>query len=734
MVSENIAYVNTLHTFDELMDVVSNYIFSQSNRDLIIKAYEYSKNKHEGQTRRSGEPYIHHLIEVGYILATLQAGPSTIIAGILHDVIEDTDTSIEEIGTLFGDDIMMIVDSLTKIQRMKLSHRPRSELAAEDHRKIFLGMAKDIRVIIIKLADRLHNMRTIEFLPPDRQAIMAKETLEVYSPIAHRLGIGNIKNELENLSLKYLHPEKYNEINRLLDEKTRYRTKSLESLKKRIADILFDLKIPFEIVSRIKSVYSIYKKIYLKQKNFDQIYDVLALRIITANELNCYEILGLIHATFKPLPGRFKDYIAVPKPNMYQSLHTCIISGDGNIYEIQIRTEQMNEVAESGIAAHWKYKEGKAYNPKAEQKEIEEKLHWFRDFVALSDENSDEEAQEYIDSLKRDIFESSVYIFTPKGKVVDLPNGSTPLDFAYKIHTRVAEQAIGATVNNILVPLNTVLKSGDVVEIRTSTSSKGPNEGWLKIVATSNAKSHIKKFLMKKNADFTRDDKIAKGRISLLDAFKELGFTENEMLEKINNKKFLDNYGADSIDDLYLLISSRNPSPGGVIEKLNLKKKVEAYKLAKNAGLYKGCPVNVGNIGSVAVNLGHCCTPIPGDDIKGYITRGKGITIHRVTCPNIANETNRLIDVTWREDLQLENYPVDIELISLDRPLLLNDVMSILSQNRIPCTYISAKLHITTSTTTISATINVSDANKLNNIFNILLNINGVLEVNRVIH
>ena len=463
---------NTLHTFEEVQEKYFVYITNKESRKKILEAYEFAKEKHKHQYRKSGEPYIHHLIEVAYILADLQCGPSTLVAGLLHDVVEDTNTSLDDIREMFGEDVTMIVDSLTKIQRMKLSHRKEEDFVAEDHRKIFLGMAKDVRVILIKLADRLHNMRTLDSLSKERQHALAKETLEVFVPIAHRLGINTIKSELEDLSLKYLEPEKYNEITRLLDERTKNRAKSLESLQKRIADILFEHKIPFTISSRVKSIYSIYRKMYQKNHKFDEIYDVLALRIITDSELRCYEILGIIHATYSPIPGRFKDYIAMPKPNMYQSLHTSIISGDGNVFEVQIRTKEMDEVAEGGVAAHWRYKEGSNYNPKAEQKEIESKLHWLRDLVTLSEEDYD--AKEYMNSLSHDIFEANVYVFTPMGKVVDLPAGATPLDFAYKIHTRVGDQAVGAIVNGTMVSLNTVLKTGDVVEIKTQKDSE-PN-------------------------------------------------------------------------------------------------------------------------------------------------------------------------------------------------------------------------------------------------------------------
>lgn len=724
-----------LHSYSELEEAFFPYISDPKSRQMIKEAYEMAKKYHEGQMRKSGEDYIHHLLEVGYILAKLQAGPATIAAGFLHDVVEDTDATFEEVQSKFGEDVSKIVESLTKIQRMKLSHRDYEDFEAEDHRKIFLGMAKDVRVIIIKLADRLHNMRTLSSLPNNRQIALSRETLEVFVPIAHRLGINTIKSELEDLSLKYLEPDKYELISNLLDKKTKNRTKSLDSLKKRIADILFEGKIPFQMESRVKTIYSIYKKIYKKGYNFDDIFDVLAIRVITETELNCYEILGIIHATFKPIPGRFKDYIAVPKPNMYQSLHTSIVSGDGNIFEIQIRTKRMDEIAETGIAAHWRYKEGSNYNAKEEQRQIEEKLHWFRDFVNISNEQ-DGDAKEYMDTLSKDIFEANVYVFTPKGKVIDLPIGSTPIDFAYRVHTKVGDSAVGALVNGSLVSLGTVLKTGDVVEIRTSNASPGPNEGWLKIVRTSQARSHIKKFLLKKNAELLKDERIAKGKQSAIDAFKDRGVEEQEMMTLLSAQSVLNNYHVKDIDELFAALYSKNPTPSAVIDFLNIKRKPTIFKLDKGP-LQKDddhIPVFVSGAGKIAITLGSCCTPIPGDDIVGYITKGKGVTVHRVTCPNIANEKARLIDVFWREAEHLETYPVDIKIESADRTNLLIDIMSTFSANKVSVSTITAKLHPQTMNTTVSATIFVSDAKRLTDIFNIILNISSVYEVTRVIH
>ena len=725
-----------MHTFSDVKEIYFAYIHDEKDRKMIENAYNFVKKKHDGIFRKSGEPYLQHLIEVAYIVASLQGGPTTIAAAFLHDVVEDTDTSIEDIKRMFGEDCARIVDALTKIQRLKLSHRTEEEFAAEDHKKIFLGMAKDVRVIIIKLADRLHNMRTVKALRPERQHALAKETLEVFAPIAHRLGIYRIESELEDLSLEIEKPAEYKMIATELDQKIKNRTRALNNLKKKIADILIAQNIKFEIESRIKSIYSIYKKMYLKGHTFDEIYDFLALRIITETELNCYEILGLIHANFKPIPGRFKDYIAMPKPNMYQSLHTSIIAGDGNIFEVQIRTKEMDEIAETGVAAHWRYKEGTHYSPKQEQHEIEEKLHWFRDFLHINHQTQDKSATEYMESLSKDIFEANVYVFTPKGKVIDLPNGSTPLDLAYKIHTKVGDSAVGALVNNNLVPLNTVLKTGDIVEIKTSKTSPGPNESWLNIVKTSSAKSHIKKFLQKKNASFLREDKIRQGKQVAVEFFKERGLDEKETINLLSTEKVLENYQVSTIDDLFVGIASHNPNPGQIADFLGIKKKADTeIKFSKKENFDDdNCPVTVDGQTGLKITLGNCCTPIPGDSIIGFVTKGNGITVHRINCPNVSGLTSRLIDVHWKENLGIKSYPVDISIECLDRQNLVADILNTFNSNKIKCTEMTAKMHPDSSHTTVFAQIYVSDANVLSHIVDVLKSMKDVYEVKRVIH
>ncbi|MCQ2742142.1 MAG: bifunctional (p)ppGpp synthetase/guanosine-3',5'-bis(diphosphate) 3'-pyrophosphohydrolase [Bacilli bacterium] len=729
-----------MHTFDDVKDIYYLYISNPEDRALIEKAYLLAKGKHENQFRRSGEPYIQHPIEVAYIIAKLQGGPATIASGFLHDVVEDTDVTIEEIQRDFGEDVAKIVDALTKIQRLKLSKRTEAEFEAEDHRKIFLGMAQDVRVIIVKLADRVHNMRTLDALKPERQIALAQETLDVFVPIAHRLGINNLQSELQDLSLKYLEPDAYKEILKLVDEKCENRTESLSSLKKRVADILFEHKIPFRMESRVKSIYSIYKKMFQKGHSFDDIYDVMAIRIITETELNCYEILGIIHSTYKPIPGRFKDYIAMPKPNMYQSLHTSIVSGDGQIYEIQIRTEEMDQVAETGIAAHWKYKEGTHYNAKEEQKEIEEKLHWFRDFVSISS-NQTEGAKEYMDTLTSDIFGANVYVFTPLGRVIDLPTGATPLDFAYKIHTKVGDSAVGAIINGMGVPLNTVLKTGDVCEIRTSKTAPGPNASWLEIAKTASAKGHIRRAIQKKEAEMMREENIRNGRQSVVESFRAQGIEEDQVDGLLDNNNVLAEFGAKTLEDLYVAVAGKNPAPGALVDYLGIRKKYEPdlNKLIKDPSKMRKdddkSPVNVaGGVTNLAIALAQCCNPVPGDPIVGYITKGKGITVHRKECPNISSSSKRLIDVNWKEDLGIGTYPVQIDVYSVDRPNLLSELLSLIGAHSLTLSGVNGKAIPQNGTCVLSLTVNVPSAKTLEDVIQSLKGVRGVTSIQRIVH
>ena len=725
-----------LHTFEEVEDIYKTYIFNKKDLEDIRKAYDFIIEKHKNQFRKSGEPYYHHLIEVAYILASLKTGPSTIIAGLLHDVVEDTETTVEDIEKIWGSDIAKIVDSLTKIQRLKLSKIESEEFEAEDHRKILIGMAKDIRVILVKLADRLHNLRTLGALSPERQIALSQESLDVFVPIAHRLGLDLIKSEMADICLKYLKPEEFEMISRLLKKKAKTMDKSLDAIKKRIADIMFENNIPFEISARVKSIFSIYEKMYVKGHTFDEIYDILALRIITDTEMHCYQALGLIHKTYTPVVGRFKDYIAMPKPNLYQSLHTTIISGDGNFYEVQIRTKEMDDIAETGVASHWAYKEGSNYNPEKEQKDIENQLHWFRDFVSMTNEDESESANEYMNNLTKDIFEANVYVFTPKGKVIELPANSTPIDFAYRIHSKVAETMTGALINHVIVPLNTVLKTGDMVEIKTSKNASGPNEGWLDIAVTSSARSNIRKFLAKKNMEMAREERISRGRTSCIDAFKERNVDENEMMEMLSDWKTLENFNVATVDDLFYAVAGKKPTTSAIIDFLKIKKPVVMpqntnKKVVTTSGKY---PIYCKGVSRLAISRSNCCNPIPGDDIIGFITKGKGISVHRKNCPNVANRNERLVEVFWRTDLEYSTYPVDILVEASNRHNLVISIMTAMNNNHVNVSNLNARLADNGTKAMINMTILVSGSKRLNDIINILLNVSSVYNVTRIIH
>lgn len=727
---------NTIYTFEDVKNVYSKYIHNPEELDKIYQAYLFASEKHKNQVRKSGDPYIVHLLGVARILSELNTGPTTIIAGLLHDTIEDTDTTEEEITEKFGKEVCYLVQGVTKVTRLSDYHNV--DFEAESHRKIFIAMAKDIRVIIIKLADRLQNMRTLQFQPPEKQKKIAKETRDVYAPIAHRLGLSQVKTELEDLSLFYLEREKFEEIENLLSRQSTNMKNAIDVLKNKIVEILTPTNILFEITSRVKSIYSIYKKMYVKGKAFDDIYDIMALRIITETEMNCYELLGYIHANFKPIPGRFKDYIAMPKPNMYQSLHTTIVTGDGHTFEIQIRTKKMDEIAEEGVAAHWRYKENKKYDAKTEQQEIEEQLHWFRDFVSVTNEIQDGNAKEYVEALQHDIFDANVYVFTPKGKVVTLPNGSTPIDFAYKIHTDVGNTLAGAKVNNQMVPISRVLQTGDVVEIITNKNAT-PNSEWLNMATSSIAKSHIRKFLMKQNSDFIRQDNIQKGRNSLAVSFRERKIKAN--IDKIMTKKLFEHFNVENADELYLLLNSKTIMPLNIIEYLGLERSQEetlddlknnVNKRNVNRNIQDAVTLENGD--RSLISLASCCTPIPGDDIIGYITKGNGIKVHRVSCPNVCQEHNRLIPVIWNPNAEKKDYPVDISIECYDRNNLLIDVLNCFSQIKVQVYKVNAKYHASNNTTTISVTVMVKDVAYLNTLTQQLLNINSVYDIRRVIH
>ena len=730
-------------TINDVLEVCGKYITNQESIDLINQAYDFIMEKHEGQKRKSGEPYTIHLIWVAYILATLQTGPATIAAGLLHDVMEDCGVSREEMVERFGEEITTLVEGVTKIGKMPF--KDESDVYAENHRKIYIAMAKDIRVILIKFADRLHNMRTLQFMPPHKQKRISRETLEVYTPIAHRLGINDIKTELEDLSLSYLDPVAYSEISKLLATKQEERKESVAKMMASVKQILDDNSYQYHILGRAKSIYSIYKKMFVKKKRFDELYDLYALRIITQDKMDCYGILGLIHDQYRPIPGRFKDYIAMPKPNMYQSLHTSVIGEDGNTFEIQIRTEEMDELAELGVAAHWRYKENKGYSSKKEQQEIGEKLQWLREFISLSDDIKDGDAKEYYDSLKRDIFEANVYVLTPQGKIVELPNGSTPIDFAYRIHTEVGHKAVGAIVNNVMVPIDTKLNTGDVVEIKTNKQSLGPSEDWLKFVRTAGARNKIRQFIANREAE-TKKETIEDGRKMLRDELKKRQLDEKKYMDPDTYKTYLGSFGARSFDDILYFIGKKSlpamnlldrvvPKKSGFFDSISKMLQRNNQVNEKQQSSRNNSGVVVKGLDGLRIQLSKCCNPIPGDDIMGFVSQGQGIKVHRRDCPNIQQPEikARLIDVYWDfASISTMKFQADLEIVGLDRPNLLNDVVTSLGQMKINILNIHAD--VVDMKAIIKLKISVEDASRLQQAIDNIDRIQGIYEIKRVIH
>ena len=722
-------------TFDECLKQIKTYIKRPENIDLIVKAYQFAQKHHEGQFRKSGAPYVTHVIQVANTLAEMHCGPKTIAAGLLHDTVEDcADVTDDTIRQEFGDEIQTMVDAVTKIGNIQF--KDEKEYQANNHRKLFIAMAKDIRVILIKLADRLHNMRTLEYMKPEKQQKIARETLSVYAPIAHRLGISSIKNELEDLSFKYIDPKKYNEIKGLVKQREEERNEQVQMMIKDITTILDTYNIKYRIFGRSKHFYSIYKKMVTKNKRFEEILDLLAIRIVTDTVTHCYEILGYIHATYRPIPGRFKDYIAMPKANMYQSLHTTIVEPQhGNIFEIQIRTEDMDAIAERGVAAHWRYKEKPNSVPEIEQKEIEDKLSWFRDFSMMTDEES-EDPLEYMNVLQKDIFEANVYCLTPRGKVIALPSGSTPIDFAYRVHTEVGHKTVGATVNGAIVPLNTPLKTGDVVDILTNNNSPGPS----KIVKSGHARNKIRSFLQRQEQS-DRREVIKKGQEMLQEEFKKEKLDESYLQPK-RIEGILHSLSFKALDDLYVAIANKRVSVQAVVDRLvkNRQSALSDEEIVKqfNKALPKeqkatSCGVIVPGIDTIAVSLANCCSPIPGDAIVGYISKGQGVKVHRADCPNIANEKKRLIPVSWAEHIDEKRYEVKLIVYSDDRNFLLSDIVTTLQQCNAYLRHVDSCVDENNLTATTKLAITVQDADHLKVIMTNLKKVRSVTDVIRTI-
>lgn len=693
-------------TAEEVIARVGKYMNAQ-HVEMVVKACHFATVAHRDQTRQSGEPYIMHPIQVAGILADLNMDPETVSAGFLHDIVEDTGVTLGDVRELFGDDVALIVDGVTKLGKIK--YKSNREQLAENHRKLLLAMSKDIRVMIVKLADRLHNMRTLQHLRPDKQRRIANETLEIYAPLADRLGISTIKWELEDVSLRYLNPQQYYRIVHLMNSRRDQREQYIAAAIKVIQKSIKDLHLKPEIYGRPKHIYSVYRKMKDQHKQFSQIYDLLAIRVIVDTIKDCYAVLGAIHSQWKPMPGRFKDYIAMPKANMYQSLHTTVIGPEGKPLEVQIRTKEMHAVAEYGVAAHWAYKEG--FKDKVHETNTGDKLNLFKHIIELQEDTDD--AADFMDSVKGELFGDHVYAFTPKGDVLELPKGAGPLDMAYAIHTEVGHHTTGATINGKIVPLNYEIKNGDIVDIRTSSSSAGPSRDWLKLVSTRRARNKIKQFFRLRD----REQNITQGREMVERLIREAGYDPKTIMTKENGEKVTAKLHYQHIDDLLAAIGFGDLQPQGVVNRLTddvrqaaedeRRRQEEREILEQHQSIKSDSDADrkdrkkqpdgvvIEGVDNLLVRLSHCCAPVPGDQITGYITKGRGVSVHRVDCPNVrhAEESGeRIVPVRWgNEHGDRTNYHADIQVQGYNRNGLLNDVLRMINNSTKDLTSINGK-------------------------------------------
>ena len=708
------------------------------NADLsvVVKAYNFAEMAHSNaQTRFSGERYFIHPYNVALILADLHVDVQTIAAGLLHDVVEDTGITYNEIKREFGEEIANMVDGVTKLSKVK--YRNKEERQAESLRKMIIAMSKDIRVVIIKLADRLHNIRTLQYMPDEKQYQKAMETIEIYAPIANRLGIASIKWELEDLSLKYIDHEGYEDLQKKVQEKSEKRKDYISHIIDVIQEKLKESGMEADIKGRPKSLYSIYKKMYHKNRSFEQIYDLIAVRIIVDNIKDCYGALGIVHTLWKPVPGRFKDYIAMPKPNMYQSLHTTVIGPEGEPFEIQIRTLEMHRTAEYGIAAHWKYKEGIDENAK-----YEEKLNWLRQMLEWQQDTND--PQEFMEALKIDLYTDEVFVFTPKGEVVNLPTGSTPIDFAYRVHSAVGNRCVGAKVNGRIVPIDTKLKTGDQVEVLTSQSSAGPSRDWLKIAASSQAKSKIRKFFKEKDKDFN----VEKGKELVEREIKKQGYQVADLLKDDWIKTVADKYNMFTVSNLYAAVGNGGITENQIVNRLRLiyldknKDKIELEKIESLEKSTVKTPqriekhasgVIIKGIDNIKVRFSKCCNPVPGDAIVGYITRGRGVSVHRADCTNIHDlsdsQDQRFIDVQW-DYKEKATFLSELQIKALDRPKLLQDLTA--SYAEVKLNAVSLNLRINKEKIAIvDIGFEINETKQIEDLIKRIKKLDGVLEVYR---
>jgi guanosine-3',5'-bis(diphosphate) 3'-pyrophosphohydrolase len=721
---------------EELLQKAERYL-SEENLAFLNKAYLYAEKAHRGQYRKSGRPYITHPVEVADILVGLEMDAITVAAGFLHDVVEDTDVSLDDLKENFNEELAHLVDGVTKLR--KFEFKSKAVQQAENHRKMFVAMAQDIRCILIKLADRLHNMRTIKYMPKEKQFQKANETLEIFAPLAHRLGISTIKWELEDIALRYMNPQQYYRIVNLMKQKRNERELYIDDVIEDIRGRLDDVNIEANIYGRPKHIYSIYRKMVLQKKQFDEIYDLLAIRILVGSIKDCYAVLGIIHTRWKPMPGRFKDYIAMPKQNMYQSLHTTVVGPKGDPLEIQIRTSDMHKVAEYGIAAHWAYKEDKTANTAVT---FEKKLAWFREILEW--QNDTDDAEEFMESLKVDLFSDMVFVFTPKGDVTELPAGSVPIDFAYRVHTEIGNKTIGAKVNGKMVPLDYRLKTGDIIEILTSKHSYGPSQDWLKITQSSQAKNKIRQWFKRQK----RDENVAKGREAVEKELKSQNFDVKDILIPENIENVARKYNFQNEEEIYAAVGYNGISAKQIVTRLTEKIRKKQDREQETNRLLESIPdvhsyspkkkptsgVRVKGVDNLLIRLSKCCNPVPGDDIVGFITKGRGVSIHRTDCPNIktTEAKERLLSVEWEGDTQQSKaYNVDIEIHGFDRSSLLNDVLQAVTETKTTINAVTGRAD-RNKMATISMTIAINNVNHLQKVVEKIKRIPDIYTVRRV--
>jgi guanosine-3',5'-bis(diphosphate) 3'-pyrophosphohydrolase len=717
---------------DQVIENAKKYL-PEKDVDFLWRAYEFARKAHDGQVRKSGEPYIIHPIAVAGILINLQMDVVTIAAAFLHDVVEDTDVTSEQLAEEFGTEVANLVEGVTKLGRIKFKSKEQQQ--AENHRKMFLAMAKDLRVMLIKLADRLHNMRTLKHLSEAKQRQISDETLEIFAPLAHRLGIASIKWEMEDTGLRYINPQQYYRIVNLMKKKRAEREKYIEGVIETLQEKLKEIHIKAEISGRPKHIYSIYRKMVKQNKEFNEIYDLLAVRIIVDDIRDCYAALGIVHTLWKPMPGRFKDYIAMPKANMYQSLHTTVMGPNGEPLEVQIRTVEMHRIAEHGIAAHWAYKEGKKIG---NEESFETKLSWFREILEWQQDTKD--AQEFMESLKMDLFADLVFVFTPKGDVVELPKGSVPLDFAYRIHSEVGNRTIGAKVNGKIVPLDHQLKTGDIVEVLTSKHSYGPSRDWLKITKSSHARNKIKQWFKKEK----REENVAKGREMVENELRKNNFEPKEVMYAENLQEVANKFNFQGEEDMFAAVGYGGITGAQIATRLTDKLRKEREEQQSNvAEIKQDTPrkrpdqgVSVKGVDNLLIRFSRCCNPVPGDDIIGFITRGRGVSIHRQDCLNIQSASEedkaRFISVEWDADLKHE-YNVDIEITGHDRSGLLNEVLATVADTKTNITAVSGKSD-KNRVAKINMTISIQNLDHLHKVVERIKKIRDVYSVRRVMN